>query len=111
RMSRGTATTVVENLPHGGLVRRGGVLRRVPPAARARVIDFGRGPEPAITIPWGDVATAWHSTGIPDIEVYMAAPAATRAAAKLLRPFGGLLGAPAVQRFLKRLIASDPPGP
>ena len=26
-----------------------------------------------MTIPWGDVSTAYHSTGIPDIEVYMAA--------------------------------------
>src|SRR5262245_11521378 len=54
KRSRGTATTVLENLPRGGLVRRGGVLKRVPAAWRKREIDFGSGPVQAITIPWGD---------------------------------------------------------
>ena len=74
RVSRGTATTMAENMHRGGLVRQGGVLTRVPAAWKTRVIDFGTGPVKAITIPWGDVSTAYHSTGIPNIEVYMAAP-------------------------------------
>ncbi|MBI4569332.1 MAG: saccharopine dehydrogenase NADP-binding domain-containing protein [Planctomycetes bacterium] len=112
RMSRGTATTMVENLHRGGLVRRGGRLTPVPTAWRTRRIDFGRGPVKAVTIPWGDVATAWHSTGIPDIEVYAAAPRlALRAAMRavgLLRP---LLARPAVVSFLSRRVRSGPAGP
>ena len=27
-----------------------------------------------MTIPWGDVSTAYHSTGIPNIRVYSATP-------------------------------------
>ena len=50
-MSRGTALTVVEGLPKGGLVRENGLLRRVPAAWKTRVIDFGIGPAKAITIP------------------------------------------------------------
>ena len=66
----GTATTVVENLPRGGLVRRGGVLRG------ARGLEdaddrLRRGAGQGDHIPWGDVVTAYHSTGIPDIEVYV----------------------------------------
>jgi short subunit dehydrogenase-like uncharacterized protein len=110
-MSRGTATTVVEGLWRGGMVRRGGVLRKVPSAWKTRVLDLGRGPQKAITIPWGDVATAWHSTGIPNIEVYMVAPTATRVAAKLLRPLGWLVGTHLVQRFLKKRIHAGPAGP
>jgi short subunit dehydrogenase-like uncharacterized protein len=75
------------------------------------VIDFGRGPRRAVTIPWGDVSTAFHSTGIPDVEVYLAAPAAMRlglVASRFLRP---LLGSAPVQRFLKRRIQAGPPGP
>ena len=41
RYSRGTATTMMENLPREGMVRRRGVLTRVPLAWRTRVIDFG----------------------------------------------------------------------
>src|SRR5439155_17888931 len=101
RFSRGTATTMAENFHRGGVVRRGGVLKRVPACWRTRAIDFGRGPVVAMTIPWGDVSTAYHSTGIPDVEVYMAAPWPQRLLARLSRWFGWLLGSGPVQRRLK----------
>jgi short subunit dehydrogenase-like uncharacterized protein len=109
--SRGTATTVVENLGGGGLVRRNGVLTRVPAAWTTRQLDFGRGPRKAITIPWGDVVTAYYSTGIPNIEVYLAAPFATRLAARLSRYLGWALTSRPVQRWLKKRIQAGPPGP
>ena len=111
RVSRGTATTMAENFPRGGLVRRGGILTPVPAAWKTRVIDFGRGPVTAMTIPWGDVATAWYSTGIPDVEVYLAAPAGLRVAARLSRHLRPLLASRPVQRFLKARIRSGSPGP
>ena len=104
RLSRGTATTMVENLHHGGVVRRGGVLTPVPSAWKTRSIDFGRGPTTAMTIPWGDVSTAYHSTGIPDIEVYMAAPLRLRVLSRLAHLVSPLTATGVVQRFLKRRI-------
>jgi short subunit dehydrogenase-like uncharacterized protein len=109
--SRGTANTVVENLHRGGLVRRHGVLTPVPAAWRRRTIDFGSGPRPAVTIPWGDVSTAYHSTGIPNIEVYMAAPRAMALGMRLGRPLLPLLAKAPIQRLLKRRILAGPPGP
>lgn len=111
RLSRGTATTMVENINRGGLIRRDGKLTSVPAAWKTREIDFGRGPVKATTIPWGDVASAYYSTGIPNIEVYAAIPASVRRLMKLSRPFGWLLSSGAVQRFLKKRIDSQPPGP
>jgi short subunit dehydrogenase-like uncharacterized protein len=111
RVSRGTATTMTENVGRGGLVRRGGVLTPVPAAWKTRLIDFGRGPKKAITIPWGDVATAFHSTGIPDIEVYMAAPFAVRAGSWATRLIGPLLATAPAQAFLKKRIRAGAPGP
>lgn len=111
QISRGTATTMVEAQHQGGLVRRGGVLTSVPAAWKTREIDFGRGPVEATTIPWGDVSTAFYSTGIPDIEVYAAFPASTRRAMVASRYLGWLLGLPAVQQFQKRLIQAQLPGP
>jgi short subunit dehydrogenase-like uncharacterized protein len=111
RLSRGTATTMVENAHRGGIVRRGGVLTPVPPGWRTRRVDFGRGERTVITIPWGDVSTAYHSTGIPNVEVYVAAPALARAglrASRFLRP---VLRAKAVKGFLKRRIRAGAPGP
>jgi short subunit dehydrogenase-like uncharacterized protein len=110
-LSRGTATTALERLHEGGAVRRDGRIVRVPPAWKTRVIDFGAGPRTAITIPWGDVSTAYHSTGIPNVEVYLAAPAPVRRALRLSRPFLPLLGLAPVQALLKRRIRAGPPGP
>lgn len=109
--SRGTATTMIENIDKGGLVRRDGKLVPVPPAWKTRSIDFGRGPRPCLTIPWGDVSTAYYSTGIPNIEVYMAAPWGMRVGMKLSRPFAMLLGSAPVQRLLKARVRSGPAGP
>jgi short subunit dehydrogenase-like uncharacterized protein len=111
RFSRGTATTMVENLANGGMIRRGGVLTRVPAAWRTRAIDCGRGPVRAMTIPWGDVSAAYRSTGIPDIEVYMAAALSQVVAARLLRLFGWAVGSRMVQNYLKSRIKAGSAGP
>ena len=111
RVSRGTATTAIENIHRGGVIRRDGALARVPAGYRTRQIDFGRGPRSAVTIPWGDVATAFHSTGIPNVEVYLAAPADTQAMMKFARVAGGLLGTPPLQWLLKAAVRRAPRGP
>lgn len=110
-LSRGTASSTIERLGLPNLVRRAGVLTPVPMGALGRTIDFGAGPETTASIPWGDVSTAFHSTGIPDIEVYTAVPAAARLgmrASAWLRP---MLQAPSVQAFLKRSVQAGKAGP
>jgi short subunit dehydrogenase-like uncharacterized protein len=113
RMSRGTALTAIENAHGGGLVRREGHLVRVPSGWRSRRIDFGPelGARTAITIPWGDVATAYHTTGIPNIEVYVAVPLAVRAALRASRALGPLLATGAVKRALAARVRRGPSGP
>ncbi len=110
-ISRGTATTVVENLSGGGAVRRNGRVTQVPAAWRTREIDFGRAPRQAVTIPWGDVSTAFHSTGIPNIEVYTVVPSSAILMMRLSRLARPLLGSSPVQSFLKKRIRARPPGP
>ncbi|MFO0877053.1 MAG: saccharopine dehydrogenase NADP-binding domain-containing protein [Gemmataceae bacterium] len=110
-VSRGTATTLVENLHRGGAIRRNGLIVPVPSCWKTRAINFRRGRTIAITIPWGDVATAWHTTGIPNIETYVAAPLVVRMATWLSRPFTSWLAASPVQRWLKARIQGQPPGP
>lgn len=109
--SRGTATTMLENIGRGGVVRRDGVLRPVPAAWKTVEVDFGRGPRRCVSIPWGDVFTAFVSTGIPDVEVLMAAPTGLRAALKLSRYLGPVLQSTPVQALLQRRIRSGPAGP
>jgi short subunit dehydrogenase-like uncharacterized protein len=110
-LSRGTATTMVEGIALGGAVRRACHIVRVPSAYATRDIDFGDRVRHCVTIPWGDVSTAFHSTHIPDIRVYTAvAPKAVRMM-RLSRPFLPILGTAPMQRLLKARIQARTPGP
>jgi len=71
-LSKGTAKTSIEGAGAGGRVRRDGKLVHVPLGAHTRTIDFGAGERLAMSIPWGDVATAFYTTGIPNIDVFIA---------------------------------------
>lgn len=109
--SRGTLKTMIENLPHAGAVRRDGRIVPVPPAWDAREIPFSCGRRWAMTIPWGDVSTAYHSTGIPNIRVYTGAP--PRAIRRLRRyaPLLPLAGTRPVKRLLRRWVEKRVTGP
>jgi short subunit dehydrogenase-like uncharacterized protein len=74
----GTQRTVIEMLPYGYHVRRNGRLERPEGAIKTRLIDFGRGPVEATRLTWGDVFTAYYSTGIPNIEDYLVLPKVLR---------------------------------
>jgi short subunit dehydrogenase-like uncharacterized protein len=111
RVSRGTALTAVEGLGRASLVRREGALRSVPSAWRTREIDFGTGPRACITVPLADLTAAWRSTGIGNVEVYLAAPPDVRMMARAARWLGPLLASNPVQRFLKSRVRARPRGP
>jgi short subunit dehydrogenase-like uncharacterized protein len=110
-LSPGTAKTSVEGLQFGGKVRRAGIITDVPLGYQRRSINFGRGEKSAVSIPWGDVATAYYSTGIGNIEVYLPAPPALTIGMRLLDPLRTLLGRPRVQQGLKRLLGKRVRGP
>jgi len=74
-MSPGTTKTMLASLPYGGRVRKDSRIIRVPTAWKIRQIQFPSGARQAITIPWGDVSSAFHTTGIPNICVFAATPA------------------------------------
>jgi len=101
-MSPGTAKTSVEGLAHGSKMRRDGKIVTAPMGFHTRKIDFGNGPRTAMALPWGDVSTAFHTTGIPNIEVFLAVPPALLWAARLGNVLAPLLGLAPVQAALKR---------
>lgn len=111
RASRGTAATAVDGLGGGGAVRRDGRIVSVPVGRLTRKVDFGRGPVETVAIPWGDVSTAWHSTGIPSITVYMYLPPTALGLARLSGLLGPVLGAGPVREVLRGLVRRQQPGP
>ncbi|MFC4436769.1 MULTISPECIES: saccharopine dehydrogenase family protein [Natrialbaceae] len=109
--SRGTARTFVELADHGSVVRRNDRLLSVPATYRTREIDFGDGPEHAVTIPMGDVVTAAHTTGIDSIEVYGAVPEWAEPLLSAADSFRWLLESEPVERVANGAIDAVVDGP
>ena len=109
--SPGTALTGVEGLGKGGRARIDGKMTRVPLAWKTRSFDRDGESRFAMTIPWGDVYTAFVSTGIPNIEVYMGVPPASATRLRRIRWLGPLLGTAPVQAWLKSQVAKRVRGP
>lgn len=110
-MSPGTAKTSVEGMARTGMVRRDGRIVGVPLAHRVRQIDFGSGVKQAMAIPWGDVSTAYHSSGIPNIEVFVPASTAMILAARMARYMRPLLAHARVQMALQAWLGKLIKGP
>lgn len=110
-LSRGTKKTSVEGLGDGGLIRKDGKLVKVPLGKDVLTIDFGAFRINALCIPWGDIATAWRSTGIPNIQVFMGATDSMIRNARMSNYLGWLLRMPWVQRYMMKQIDRRPPGP
>jgi short subunit dehydrogenase-like uncharacterized protein len=110
-LSPGTLKTMIEGLPRAGAERRGGRIVALPAAHDAREIPFSCGPRWAMTIPWGDVSTAFHTTGIPNIRVYSAASPRAIRRLRRLAPLLPLLGRRWVKRRLQAWVGRRVPGP
>ena len=108
-ISHGTQATMTMNAGSGGAVRRSGEIVSVPSAYKTREIDFGEFVKTAVTIPWGDVSTAFYSTAIPNIEVYTVVPEAQLKLLKLSRYIGWLLKTKPVQNYLQSKIPEGEP--
>ena len=110
-MSRGTAKSVVENLGMGGAVRINGKIKTVPTGHKTKMIDFGQFKSLTVAIPWGDVSTAYRSTGIPNIIVYTGANKQMVRGMKMSNYFNWLLKQRWLKTFMRKKIDQRPAGP
>jgi short subunit dehydrogenase-like uncharacterized protein len=108
--SQGTLRTAIRQVSKPVLCRRAGSI--VPLEDRSpRRIDFGSGNEPCLPVSWGDVATAFHSTGVGNITVYFRRTNLFRSADILGKLFGPLLRSRTGQRVLAAIVRRFPEGP
>jgi short subunit dehydrogenase-like uncharacterized protein len=110
-VSRGTAKSAIENMHRQGMIRRNGELVQVPPAWNVRERDFGRGYTKVVSVGWGDVSTAYYSTGIPNIEAYFAMSASAINFMRSMRMIGPLLYNRVMKSILKSLVPIFLQGP
>jgi saccharopine dehydrogenase (NAD+, L-lysine-forming) len=109
--SRGTTSTMIEALPEGGRARIAGRIERVPAGWRRKRVRFHDEERDVVSIPWGDVSTAFYSTRIPNITTYMAMPPAVERLSALASRAPAIAGHALVQRGLKALVAAAVTGP
>ncbi len=110
--SRGTLATMLEGLPAVGWERRDGRLVEVRPFGATLDLELpGIGRRRAVQIPWGDLATAWRTTRVPNIRTFAALPPRVIRLARLLVPLLGLLGRPAIKHRLQAMVRRRVTGP
>jgi short subunit dehydrogenase-like uncharacterized protein len=108
--SQGTLRTAIRQVSKPVLCRRAGAIVALEDRS-TRWIDFGSGDEPCVPVSWGDVATAFHSTGIGNITVYFRSTKLLSSAEILGRLFGPLLRSRIGQRGLAAIVCRLPEGP
>ena len=110
-VSQGTLKTVIEQMGRGGLVRRNGQLRAVPPGWTSRTVDFGDRSRRVISIPEGSVVTSGFSTDVPNVTAYLALPPLAQSLLRASRYVQGLLRWRPVKQLLTRLVEMGREGP
>ncbi len=110
-LSRGTKKSMTEGLGDGALIRQNGQLTPIAMGSISMEIDFGAFKTKTLCIPWGDISTAWRSTGIPNIEVYTGATDKMISNAKMSNYIGWLLRMRWVKNYMLKKIDRQPSGP
>lgn len=90
-LSSGTARTALQNAGDPPLVRRNGALVSTGLPAPTREIDFGPFRSTGVCISWGDIATAYRTTGIRDIEVFLGVSPKQAMRMQRMLKMGGLM--------------------
>ena len=101
---------MIEAIAAGTRMRRKGrIVSR--DRTQAGSCDFGEGDRPTVQVSWGDVATAFHSTGIPNIDLHFEASPAIKAFAGTPWFVKSFLGLDPIQSLLKSQVDRLPEGP
>ncbi len=87
-LSRGTARSALGLASSDVVIRRNGRLVSVPVGRLEKAFDYGEGARWSMALSWPDVLTGYHTTGVPNIEVYVDTGTLTR----ILAPVGARLG-------------------
>jgi short subunit dehydrogenase-like uncharacterized protein len=94
--SAGTMKSGLGMIAKGNLLRRGGELVYADFGTDVKTFRFPMGKRTGMAFPWGDLATAYRTTGIPNITTYLTFP---RPQIEFFRRYGYLI---------RRLMQVDP---
>lgn len=110
-LSHGTATTITGKIGEGGVTRENGIIVRKPLGQKGMWVSFGEKKLFVMTIPWGDISTAYTTTGIPNIEAYTGMAPKVYRILKFQWAFNWLLRTSFVRNIIRKKIKARPAGP
>jgi len=111
KLSHGTATTMAEGMGEGGAIRENGKIIRKPLGHKGMWVNFSSKKLFTMTIPWGDISTAYTTTGIPNIETYTSVSPKTFSMLKWQGLYNWALKLSFVRNYYKKKIKKMPAGP
>ncbi|HTE10739.1 MAG TPA: saccharopine dehydrogenase NADP-binding domain-containing protein [Chitinophagaceae bacterium] len=112
-LSRGTSITTLQKLGMPGARRKDGQIIPEPIGIRGMWVEFPASKQKSfmMSIPWGDISTAYFSTGIPNIETYTGISKGVWLFLKFQWLFNRLLRTAFVHGIITKIINSKSPGP
>ncbi|MBX7107296.1 MAG: saccharopine dehydrogenase NADP-binding domain-containing protein [Chitinophagales bacterium] len=110
-ISHGTAISMLSKLGKGGAVRKNGMIVNVPLGHKQMHVDFGERKFLTMCIPWGDISTAYFTTGISDIETYTGTKPYISNLLKFQSMYNWLLRTSVIRQLIERKINRRPAGP
>jgi len=110
-ISPGTMKTMVEGFYVGTVNRENGIIKMKNRFTVKKVSFFKKSQRLAIGIPWGDISTAFHTTQIPNINVFLIVPWKSIVLLNIVQKFKFLFHMPKIQKMLKNLIEKKHMGP
>ena len=110
-MSHGTSNTMAEGMGLPGARRENGKIVTIPLGKNSMNVPFVSKDIFCMSIPWGDVSTAFYSTGIPNIETFTQSSPKTFNRLKYQQYYNWFLRLGFVRRYALNQIAKKPTGP
>jgi short subunit dehydrogenase-like uncharacterized protein len=109
--SRGTFRSALGLANSRVSIRRNGRLISLPVGRLQRAFDFGDGERESVAVSWADIFTAYHSTGIRNIETYFEADFAARALYQLGAGVADAMQLKPVKTLIDAIASAWPEGP
>ncbi len=110
-ISHGTASSMIHKLGTGSAIRKEGAIQKTVLGKNAMDIKVLNRSFFVMSIPWGDVSTAYFSTGIPNIETFTGMTKKAYYLLKFQFLFNWLLRTDFMKQLLLKRISKKAPGP
>ncbi len=110
-ISKGTLLTTFQMMKESGKIRRDGKIINSPIGEFAISMNNSNFKFNGISIPWGDVCSAYYSTGIPNITVYLGLPRTIFSLRKILLSGLKLFSITSFHKLIERIVKTTITGP